>query len=171
MHFCHSLSSTSSVSLPPQAARLYMTYVHESCRRTVEHHLSQTLINDCCCITINFMVCACVSFLQTIGFVIHRATLRHSVTAVIHLFPVLRQLRAVKPEFEKVLEVRLAKPVSCCWKCYVRYRTWTDSFSSNFLVFTVHIIFASVVRIFTTCQFQIVLNKFCLFIFNLSWNK
>jgi hypothetical protein len=48
-----------------------------------------------------------VKFVQTIGLVIHRATLRHSVTAVIHLFPVLRQLRAVKPEFEKVLEVCL----------------------------------------------------------------
>lgn len=59
---------------------------------------------------LNILCVMCVT-LQSIGLVIHRATLRHSVTAVIHLFPVLRQLRAVKPDFEKVLEVRLAKLV------------------------------------------------------------
>ena len=42
---------------------------------------------------------------QTIGQFIQRATMRHSVTAVIRLFPVLQQLRSVKPEFDITLEV------------------------------------------------------------------
>jgi len=42
---------------------------------------------------------------QMIGQFIHCATLRHTVTVVIRLFPVLRQLRAVKPDFDITLEV------------------------------------------------------------------
>ena len=53
---------------------------------------------------------ACIDWLllfcQLIGQFIHRATMRHSVTAVIRLFPVLRQLRTVKPEFDITLEVQ-----------------------------------------------------------------
>lgn len=41
---------------------------------------------------------------EQISQYVKKATTRHNVVAVILLFPVLRQLRAVKPEFEKALE-------------------------------------------------------------------
>jgi len=51
---------------------------------------------------LTLLYCCCV---EMIGHFIHRATMRHNVTAVIRLFPVLRQLRSVKPEFDITLEV------------------------------------------------------------------